>query len=211
MNYADLVSAVQNYLENDETTFVALIPTFVRMAEKRIYDETQLLVSRKNVTTTTTNGQAYVQAPSDFLAPFSLAVVATGTHSYLTFVDETLIREAYPVAATTGMPRHYSMFDHNTFLLGPTPNATYTLELHYFNYPTSIVSSSTSWLGDNAENALLYGTILEGYRYMKGDPGLMAEYKKHFDDALGSLKMYSAGRVRGDAYRYGQFKVPVQA
>lgn len=209
MTYAELTTLLQQYLENSETSFVANIPTFVKMAEKRIYDESQLLVSRKNATSTITTNSQYLQVPTDFLAPFSLAVVVGGAYSYLTFVDESMIREAYPSASTTGVPRLYAMFDHNTFMVGPASDSNYTVELHYFNYPESIVTSSTSWLGDNAENALLYGSMLEGYRYMKGDPAITKDYEDHYAKALGSLKLYSAGRQRGDAYRFGQFRVPV--
>lgn len=211
MNYSDLSTAIQRYTQNDEATFVAEIPNFIKKAEKRIYDDTQLLVARKNSTSTTTASQQYVQTPDDFLAPYSMAVTVAGSYTTLIFVDETFIREVYPAPTTTGLPQHYSMFDHDTMLLGPTPDQTYTVELHYFYYPTSIVDSSTSWLGTNAEGALLYGSLLEAYRFMKGDADVMASYQMTYDKATDALKLLSAGRDRGDAYRFGQFATKVMA
>lgn len=212
MNYSELVTAIQRHTQNDETSFVAEIPNFVKMAEKRIFNELQLLVARKNVTTSTVAGTPYVQAPTDFLAPYSMALISGGSHAPLLVVDETLIREAFPTAASTGTPTHYAMFDHNTFLLGPTPDSSsYSLELHYFYYPTSIVSASTSWLGDNADHVLLNGALSEAYRFMKAEEDVYARVNEAYSSGLNGLKLLSAGRDRGDAYRYGQFKVPVQA
>ena len=212
MNYSELVTAIQRHTQNDESSFVAEIPNFVKMAEKRIYNELQLLVARKNVTTPTVSGTAYVQTPSDFLAPYSLALISAGSHTPLLVVDETLIREAFPTAASTGTPSHYALFDHNTILLGPTPDtSSYTLELHYFYYPPSIVTASSSWLGDQADHVLLYGALSEAYRYMKAEEDVLARVNEAYSAGLNGLKVLSAGRDRGDAYRYGQFKVPVQA
>ena len=212
MNYSELVTAITRHTQNDETTFVAEIPNFVKMAEKRIYNELQLLVARKNVTATTTASSAYVQTPSDFLAPYSLSLVSGGTHSPLLVVDETLIREAFPSAAATGVPTHYALFDHNTILLGPTPDSSaYTLELHYFYYPPSIVTASTSWLGDQADHVLLYGALHEAYRFMKAEEDVIARVAETYMSGLNGLRVLSAGRDRGDAYRYGQFRAPVQA
>lgn len=212
MNYSELVTAITRHTQNDETTFVAEIPNFVKMAEKRIFNELQLLVARKNVTSATTAGTPYVQAPTDFLAPYSLSIITGGAHSPLLIVDETLIREAFPSASSSGQPTHYSLFDHNTILLGPTPDSSaYTLELHYFYYPPSIVSSSTSWLGDQADHVLLYGALHEAYRFMKSEEDVIARVAETYNSGLNGLKLLSAGRDRGDAYRYGQFRVPVQA
>lgn len=212
MNYTELVDAIQDYTQNDEAVFVSQIPTMVKMAEKRIFDQTQLLVARKNVTSTTTISVPYIQAPTDFLAPYSMALIVSGTHYPLVITDETFMREVYPTAATTGQPVHYALFDNNTFLLGPTPDSSsYSVELHYFFYPTSIVDASTSWLGTNAEHALLYGCLVEAYRFMKGEADVMQSVEATYQTALNGLKMLSAARDRGDAYRYGQFKVEVQA
>lgn len=212
MNYSDLVTAIERHTQNDETNFVAEIPNFVKMAEKRIYSELQLLVTRKNVTTSTVSGQQYVQAPTDFLAPYSLALISSGTHYPLIIVDETLIREAFPAAATTAQPTHYALFDHNTIILGPTPDSSsYSLELHYFYYPESIVTATTTWLGDNADQCLLYGALHEAYRFMKAEEDVFTRVEAAYNKALDALRLLSAGRDRGDAYRYGQYKVPVQA
>jgi len=212
MNYSELVTAIQRHTQNDETTFVAEIPNLIKMVEKRIFNELQLLVARKNVTTATAIGSAYVQAPSDFLAPYSLSLIAGGVHSPLLVVDETLIREAFPDASVTAPPTHYSLFDHNTILLGPTPDSSnYLLELHYFYYPPSIVTAGTSWLGDNADHVLLNGALVESYRFMKSEEDVLARVQQAYDSGLNGLRVLSAGRDRGDAYRYGQFRVPVQA
>lgn len=211
MNYSELTTAVIRHTQNDESTFVLEIPNFVEMAEKRIFNELQLLVARKNVTTPTVAGSPYVQTPSDFLAPYSLSLISGGSHNPLLVVDETLIREAFPAAASTGTPTHYSLFDHNTILLGPTPDlSSYTLELHYFYYPPSIVTVGSSWLGDNAPHVLLYGTLHEAYRFMKAEEDVFARVAESYAAGLNGLKVLSAGRDRGDAYRYGQFRVPVQ-
>ena len=212
MNYSELVTAITRHTQNDETTFVAEIPNFVRMAEKRIYNELQLLVARKNVTTATVSGSPYVQTPPDFLAPYSLSLISGGSHSPLLVVDETLIREAFPSAASSGTPTHYSLFDHNTVLLGPTPDSSaYTLELHYFYYPPSIVTTSTSWLGDQADHVLLYACLHEAYRFMKAEEDVIARVAETLASGMNGLRILSAGRDRGDAYRYGQFRTPVQA
>lgn len=212
MNYTELTTSVQRYTQNYETNFESELPYLVKLAEKRIFDEAQLLVARKNATAATVSGTYYVQAPSDFLAPYSLSLIASGTHTPLIITDETFIREVYPTAATTGTPVHYAMFDHNTLILGPTPDSSsYTLELHYFYHPETIVTASTTWLGTNAPNALLYGTLMEAYRFMKEEADVMQAASAHFQTAMAALKLLSAARDRGDAYRYGQFKVPVQA
>lgn len=212
MTYAELVTQIQAYTQNDEATFVSQIPFFVKKAEQRIFDQTQLLVARRNATTTTTINVAYVQAPTDFLAPYSMAIISAGQYIPLLFTDETFMREVYPVLATVGIPQHYALFDQNTFIVGPTPDSSaYTVELHYFYYPESIVTASTTWLGTNAENALLYGSLLEAYRFMKGEADIMASTQAHYDASMDGLKLLSAGRDRGDAYRYGQFKVEPQA
>lgn len=212
MNYSELVTAITRHTQNDETTFVAEIPNFVRMAEKRIYNELQLLVARKSVTTATVSGSPYVQTPSDFLAPYSLSLISGGSHNPLLVVDETLIREAFPSAASSGTPTHYSLFDHNTVLLGPTPDSSaYTLELHYFYYPPSIVTTSTSWLGDQADHVLLYACLHEAYRFMKAEEDVIARVAETLASGMNGLRILSAGRDRGDAYRYGQFRTPVQA
>lgn len=207
MTYDELVSLIQDYCENSETTFVANIPTFVRQAEERITRFVMLPEFRRNETAATTAGNPYLARPTDFLAPFSFAVVdGSGAYSYLYMKDVNFMREAYPNPTTTGLPKYYSQFDGDSassqgnFILAPTPDATYTVELHYYFDPPSIVDSSTSWLGDNAESALLYGSLVEAYTYMKGDADLMQQYEQQFQTAIGNLSSLSGATLR-DTYR----------
>jgi hypothetical protein len=209
MNYAELVSAVEDYTENSFA--VADINTFIEQAEQRIYNAVQLPALRKNVTGNTSNGNKYLACPSDWLATYSLAVVdASGNYEYLLNKDVNFIRQAYPAPTDTGIPEYYAQFDQNTFILGPTPNANYVMELHYFYYPETIVTAGTSWLGDNFDSALLYGTLLEAYTYMKGEADIMAVYKQRYDESMQLLKQLGDGKNRRDAYRSGQVRYPVQ-
>ena len=202
--YTTLKSAMQDYLQNTETTFVNDIATIIVQAENRILKAVQLPDFRKNTTGTMTSDSAYLGTPSDFMAPYSLALDSSG-YEYLLFKDVNFIREAYPVSSTTGTPKHYALFDDESFILGPTPDSGYTVELHYFYKPTSITASGdgTSWLGDNAENALLYGCLVEGYTFMKGDQDMMAVYQKQYEDSLGRLKSLAEGYSTTDSYRSG--------
>lgn len=211
MNYATLVQLVQDYLESTETSFVDNIPTFVQQAEERIYNSVQLPAIRKNVTGTMTSGNQYLSLPTDWLATFSLAVITpvTGAYAYMLDKDVNYIREAFPVPATTGTPTHYAIFDANTLIVGPTPDASYSVELHYYYYPESIVTAGTTWLGDNFETVLLYGTLREAYLYLKGETDLAAQYEAKYQEALGLLKQLGDGKDRRDAYRSGQVRVPV--
>lgn len=209
MNYATLLAAVQQYLQNEETSFVAQIPTFVQLAERKIYDDAQLPVTRKNVTATLTASNPLVGVPSDFCSIFELSVSVAGEAQFLLNKDVSFIREMYPSSATTGVPQYYAMFDHQNILVGPAPDSGYTAELHYFYYPTSIVSASTTWLGDRFENALLFGTLLQAYTNMKGDADMMQVYKTAYDEAMAQVKLFSAGMSRSDTYRNPQFRVPV--
>jgi len=208
MNYAELVAEIESYTENQfETTD---INTFIEQAEQRIYNTVQLPALRKNVTGNVTVNNKYLSAPSDWLATFSIAVInATGNYTYLLDKDVNFIRSAYPQPTDTGLPVYYSLFDQNTFLLGPTPDASYSMELHYYYYPASIVTAGTTWLGDNFDSALLYGSLLEAYTYMKGEPDVIAGYQKRYDDAMFLLKQLGDGKNRRDSYRSGQVRVPV--
>jgi len=200
--YTTLSQAIQDYLETDETTFVANIPVIVQQAEDRILKQVQLPDFRKNATGTATASDQYLGIPTDFLAPYSLALDNSG-YEFLLFKDVSFIREAYPSAATTGVPKYYAIFDDDFFILGPTPNANFAVELHYFHKPTSIVTASTSWLGTHAESALFSQCIHEAYVFLKGDPDLMAKYKEQADADVAALKLLGEGRNRIDNYRIG--------
>ena len=209
MNYTELVTEIQSYVEN---TFVtADINTFIEQAEQRIYNTVQLPALRKNVTGTLTLGNKYLGIPSDWLSTFSLAVVdGSGNYEYLLNKDVNFIRQAYPSPSDTGIPKYYAIFDDSAFILGPTPDSGYSTELHYYYYPESIVTASTTWLGDNFDSVLLYGALLEAYTYMKGEADVIAEYQKRYDEALALLKQLGDGKNRQDTYRSGQIRVPVQ-
>ena len=218
MNYTELSSAIQAYTENTETNFVAEIPVFVQQAEQRIYNSVQFPSIRKNVTGTTTINNKYLQCPTDFLATYSLAVIdAAGAYEYLLNKDVNFIRQAYPTPADTGTPKYYALFGPRsddpselTFILGPTPDAAYSSELHYYFYPPSItVSPYTSWLGDNFDIVLLYASLVEAYTYMKGETDMMALYNQKFMEALALAKRLGDGMERQDAYRSGQFRQAV--
>ena len=217
MNYTELVQAVQNYCENTGAAFVAQIPVFVKQAEQRIYNQIQFPSLRRNVVGTTTASNKYLACPLDFLASYSMAVVnGTGDYSYLLNKDVSFVRESFPTPSTTGLPQYYALFGPRTdsavglsFIIGPTPDSIYTIELHYFYYPESIVTAATSWLGNNLDSVLLYGTLVEAYTYMKGEADMMALYDSKFNEALVLAKRLGDGLERRDAYRSGQARVPV--
>jgi len=211
VNYSQLSTLIQEYCESTEQSFVANIPTFVQVAEERIYNSVQIPAIRKNVTGTTTINFQYLSLPSDWLSTFSMAVIdpTTGDYEYLLNKDVNYIRQAYPPPNSTGKPAYYAIWDDTSMILGPTPDAAYTMELHYYYYPTSIVSSSTSWLGDNFESVLLYGSLREAYTYLKGEADMMQNYEAKYQEALAQLKRLGDGLDRQDAYRSGQVRVPV--
>ena len=218
MNYTALSNAIQAYTENTEADFVANIPVFVEQAEQRIYNSMQFPSIRKNVTGLVSPSTPYLGCPSDFLAVYSMAVIdGTGAYEYLLNKDVNFIRQAYPVPTDTGIPRYYALFGPQsgdaaelTFMLGPTPDTAYTVELHYYNYPTSItVAPFTSWLGDNFDSVLLYGSLVEAYTYMKGEQDMMTLYNQKFMEALALAKRLADGMERQDAYRSGQFRQKV--
>ena len=211
MNYTQLSQSIQDYCQSTETSFVANIPNFVQLAEERIYNSVQIPAIRKNVTGTMTNTFPYFQLPSDWLSTFSLAVIdpVTGEYEYLLNKDVNFIRAAYPPPNSTGKPKYYAIWDDNTMILGPTPDQAYTAELHYYYYPPSIVNNSTSWLGDNFESVLLYGSLREAYTYLKGEQDMMTYYEQKYQEALGLLKRLGDGLDRQDAYRSGQVRIPV--
>jgi hypothetical protein len=211
VNYTQLSTLIQDYCESTEQSFVANIPTFVQLAEERIYNSVQIPAIRKNVTGTMTNTFPYFQLPSDWLSTFSLAVIdpITGEYEYLLNKDVNYIRAAYPPPNSYGKPKYYAIWDDNTMILGPTPDQAYTAELHYYYYPASIVNVGNTWLSDNFETVLLYGCIREGYTYLKGDPDLMQYYENKYQESLALLKRLGDGLDRQDAYRSGQVRIPV--
>jgi hypothetical protein len=215
MNYAQLVVAVSDYTEN---TFETVdMDTFIRQAEQRIYNTVQFPSLRKNVTGATSSGNKYLACPDDFLAVYSLALVdATGSYEYLLNKDVNFIRQAYPNPNDTAMPKYYALFGPQytaatelSMILGPTPDATYTAELHYYFYPESIVTAGTTWLGDNFDSVLLYGTLVEAYTYMKGETDMLTLYNTKYNEALAMAKRLGDGMERQDAYRSGQYRQPV--
>jgi len=219
MNYTQLTSAIKGFAENDfpatvgSFTSADQIARFVQLAEQRIYNMVQLPAIRKNVTGTMTVGNKYLATPSDWLSTFSLAVInSDNEYHYLLNKDVNFIRESFPDtdSAFFGKPQYYAVFDDNTFILGPTPDASYNSELHYFYYPTSIVTAGTSWLGTNFDSALLYGALLEAALFMKTDADTMTMYKARYDDAMAELKQLGDGKNRQDAYRSGQVRYPVR-
>ena len=211
MNYTQLVQAIKDYTESTETSFVSHIDEFIKQAEKKIYNEVQLPYLRKNVTGNATLGNKYVQTPSDFLAVYSMSIIdGSSDQHFLLNKDVNFIREAYANASTQAQPKYYALFDHNTFILGPTPDSAYNIELHYYYFPASIVSVSTTWLGDNYEQALLYACLVQAYTYLKGEPDLLANYEKQYQENMVQLKMLGDGKDRRDAYRSGQVRYEVK-
>ena len=215
MNYASLVTAVSDYTENTFNT--TDMNTFIQQAEQRIYNMVQFPSLRKNVTGVTSPANKYLACPGDFLSTYSLAVInADGSYEYLLNKDVNFIRQAYPQPTDTATPKYYALFGPQssneaelTFILGPTPDAVYSMELHYFFYPTSIVTASTTWLGDNFDTVLLYGTLVEAYTYMKGEQDMMALYDGKYKEALALAKRLGDGLERQDAYRSGQYRQTV--
>jgi hypothetical protein len=238
MTYDELNAAIQSYTENqfpetylaDGTAVSATtqINTFIQQAEQRIYNSVQFPSLRKNVTGNTTSGNKYLSAPDDFLAVYSLAVVTdvvggdinTGTYEFLLNKDVNFIRQAYPTPNDTAVPKYYALFgptvtgggtitNEISFILGPTPDASYFVELHYYYYPESIVTAGTSWLGDNFDSVLLYGSLVEAYTFMKGEADMVQLYNTKYQEALALAKRLGDGMERQDAYRSGQFRQAV--
>jgi hypothetical protein len=216
VNYTELTQAIQDYCENDESTFVTNIPVFVRQAEERISRAVMLPEMRKTVTGTITSGNRYLTRPDDFLSVFSIAVVdASGDYHYLLDKDANFIREAYPDPSTTGQPKYYGIFNGDDpaivpasegyFILGPTPDQNYTVELYYYYDPPSIVDQNTSWYGEHAETALLYGSLVEAYTFMKGDQDIMELYRLRYDEAMRALMGVGVRSTRDD-YRDGRIE-----
>ena len=227
MNYTQLTDAICDYTQNFDQDFIDNIPVFVQQAEERIFNTVQFPALRKNQYSLITVNNKYVSLPNDFLSVFSLALVTgvvganldTGTYEYLLNKDVNFIRQAYPSPNDTGEPKYYALFGPTilnsaittelSLILGPTPDAGYYVELHYFYYPTSIVTAGTSWLGDNYDPVLLYGSLVEAITFMKGEADMVALYNGKYTEALAQAKRLGDGLERGDAYRDGQYKQKV--
>jgi hypothetical protein len=227
MNYAALSAAIQDYTQNYETEFVANIPVFIQQAEQRIYNSVQFPSLRKNVTGSVSASNKYLSCPNDFLSVYSLAVITgvtggnlnTGSYEYLLNKDVNFIRQAYPSPNDTGTPKYYALFgptvsgsaisDELSFILGPTPDAAYDVELHYYYYPESITvaADGQTWLGDNFDTVLLYGSLVEAYTFMKGENDMMALYDTKYKEALALAKRLGDGLERSDSYRSGQYRL----
>jgi hypothetical protein len=216
MNYVELKENIARICENTFTEEEYAL--FTEQAEQRIFNTVQLANLRKNVTGTVSAVNPYLQAPTDFLSVYSLAIypVAGGAYEFLLNKDVNFIRQAYPNPATTGKPKHYAIFgprsdDPNelSFILGPTPDVAYTAELHYFFYPESIVTAGDTWLGENFDSALLNGALVEAIRYMKGEPDMVKLYQDMYIQSIALLKNLGDGKQRGDAYRDGQVRIQV--
>lgn len=210
MNYAELVAAIQSYTENQYTT--TDINTFIQNAEQRIYNSVNLPDLRKNVTGNMTNGNKYLQLPTDWLSTFSMAVInANNEYTYLLNKDVNFIRESFPDtdSAFYGQPQYYAIFDDTALILGPTPDANYAVELHYYYYPESIVTAGNSWLGTNFDTALFYGSLLEAATFMKEEPDTITNYTAQYNQAMQLLQNLGDGKDRRDAYRSGQERIPV--
>ena len=210
MTYAELTAAIKDYCSNTETNFVAAIDTFIKQAEQRIYRSVNLPVNRKNVAGTITDGNKYLSMPTDFLLPLSLSLTSSSNQIFLLNKDANFIRSAYPDASTEGVPKYYGIFTSDTFIIGPTPNADFVTELHYYYEPASIVDASPSWLGTNADTVLLYGSLVEAYTYMKGDADIMQLYQQRYKEALDLLKIQVESRMNVDEYRNGTVRIPPQ-
>ena len=208
MNYSELTTNIEDICE---TSFTAdQLAMFTQQAEQKIYNTVQIPALRRNVTSTFTSGNQYLATPSDFLYVYSVAVVdGSGDYHFLLNKDVNFIREAYPNASSTGLPKHYANFDDDFFIVGPTPDAAYAVELHYGYYPESIVTAGTTWLGDEFDSALLNGALVEAIRFMKGEPDIIQNYEKLYVQSIGLLKMLGDGKLREDTYRSGQYRMPV--
>ena len=203
---AELKSSIQEYTDNGESNFVTAIPRFIQAAEERIFKNVDLEIFRKNVTTTFTTSDKFLSLPTDYLASFSLQITTSGSEAFLLQKDVNFLQEAYDASSSTATPRFYAQFDANNFIVAPTPNSNYAVELHYYYRPASLTAgadSGTTWLSTNAPFALLFGSLVDAYIFMKGEPDLIQQYEKRFMDQLTRLKDYGEARENTDAYSEG--------
>ncbi len=204
--YAQLKTAIQDYTENTESTFVTNLPTFIKNTEQRIFKLVDLDLFRKNATSALSQNDPYLSVPSDYLASFSMSITNSSSKEFLLQKDVNFIQEYNPNASTTGVPKYYAFFDIDNFIVSPTPNANFAVELHYYYRPTSLTAgadSGTTWLSENAPNAMLYGSLVEAYTYMKGEQDMLTMYEKQFTEAMTRIKDLAEARENSDAYRRG--------
>lgn len=205
--YVQLKQAIQDYCENDETTFVNNLPLFIRNAEEKILKSMQLSVFKKNASGSFSSGNKYLAAPSDFLSPLSLSFTDNnGDEQFLLFKDTDFVQTFNPDGSDTGSPRFYAQFDVDNFIVGPSPDENYNVELHYFYRPTSLTAGAedgTTWLSENATLAMLYGSLVEAYTFMKGEPDMIQLYLQGYSSAMAGLKMFGESKEVIDEYRMG--------
>lgn len=203
--YTTLKQAIQDYCENTEATFVAQLDTFIKVAEERILKETTLEVFRKNISANMTSGNKYLPKPSDWLSSFSLSILTSSEHKFLLNKDVNFLQDYWPNSASTGEPKYYADYNVDVFLIAPTPNAAYSAELHYMYRPESItvIASGVTWLGTNASQALLYAALVEAYIFMKGEPDLLGQYDKRYNEAIDVLGRFGVIEEPTDRYRKG--------
>ena len=204
--YSELQTAIQDFTENSETSFVNNLPVFIRACEDRIFTLVDLELFRKNATSALTSGDPYLTVPTDYLAPFSFQITTSGSESFLEFKDVNFVQQYAVDYGSNTTPRYYSMFDIDNYIVGPTPDQNYTVELHYYYRPASLTAgadSGTTWLSEEAPNALLYGSLVEAYTYMKGEADMMQLYEQRFAQEIQRLKDLAEARENSDAYRRG--------
>ena len=209
--YTELKKAIKDYTENTEVSFVSHLSDFVKATEQRIFTTVDLEVFRKNATGVLSSGNQFLGMPTDFLAAFSVSITNSSTKEFLLQKDVNYLQEAYPDSSVTGVPKYYARFDEDSFIIAPTPNANFTAELHYEYTPTSITTSAdgTSWLGTNASDCLLYGSLVEAYTFMKGEPDVLTNYQNRFNEAVSRLKNLGEGKNTKDNYRSGPVRQQV--
>ena len=209
--FAQLKTAIQDYTDNTETSFVSHLSDFIKAAEERVFKLVDLEVFRKNVTSALTQNDKFLRVPADYLNSFSLQITTSGSENVLELKDINFLQEAFPTSASSGLPRYYGIFDINNFLIAPTPNSNYAVELHYYYRPASLTAgadSGTTWLSTNAPFALLYGSLVEAYIFMKGESDMLQQYEKRFVDQLTRLKDFGEARENEDAYKLGLPRAP---
>lgn len=207
MNYTDLKTAIQDYVQSTQTALVSHLDDFIKAAERNIYRLVNLKVLRKNSSGNLSSGSEYLTTPTDFQAPYSLAIINSSRTEYLLFKDVNFIREAYPNATTEGTPKYYGIFDDDAFIVGPTPNSAYPVQLHYFHFPETIVTATNTWLGDNAEEVLLRACMVQAYGFQKGPDDMIAYWTKLYDESIAQLKEEHESKLQTDEYAYGALRI----